>query len=105
MMPSRLSSSSWPAPRPSILAVNLGVVLAEQRRRLHLDRRIFEAHRTSGHREFAAHRMLDRDDHPALLHMRIVEQLDAVEHGAARNARLAEHPHHLDAWCAGRSIR
>ena len=95
MMPSRLRSSSWPRAESEQLAVNVGVVLAQQRRGFHFDRRILESHRTSRHREVAAHRMLDRDDHAALLEMRIVQQLDAVEHRAARDAGLAEDPHHL----------
>src|SRR5579872_521719 len=73
-----------------VLLVNLRIMLAVQRSRFHLDGRMLEAHWTSRHRELAAHRMLHGDHHPALLHMRIVEQLDAVEHRPARHTALAE---------------
>src|SRR5229473_2440556 len=65
-------------------AVHFAIMLPQQRRALHLDRRIFELDRTSGHRE-----------HAALLQMRVIEQLDGVEHGAAWHTRLAHEPHHL----------
>src|SRR5208337_3391221 len=75
---------------PKQLAINICVVLAQQGRGCHFDRRILEADGTSRHREVAAHGMFDGDDHAALLEMRIIEQLDAVEHGATRDAGLAE---------------
>src|ERR1700737_4118599 len=76
-------------------AVYFAIMLPQQRRALHLDGRIFELDRTSRHRELAAHRMIDRGDHAALLQMRVIEQLDGVEHGAAWHTRLAHKPHHL----------
>src|SRR5260370_36834924 len=78
------------------LAIDVGVMLSEERRGFYFDGRVFEAHRTAGHREVAAHGMLDRDDHAALFQMRIVQQLDAIEHGAAWNAGLAEDAHHFE---------
>src|SRR5208282_2272832 len=77
------------------LTIDLAVVLAEQRRTLYFDRRIFELHRTSGHREFPAHRMVDRYDHFALAQMRVGEQLDTIEHRTARHPRLAHDFHHF----------
>src|SRR6266852_620394 len=76
-------------------AVYFAIMLPQQRRALHFDRRIFELNRTSGHRELAPHRMIHRGYHAALLQMWVIEQLDGVEHGAAWHTRLAHEPHHL----------
>src|SRR6266851_8524861 len=70
-------------------------MLPEQRRRLYVGWRVLQLHRTSRHRELAAYRMVYRHDHPALAHMRVVEEFDAVEHGAARNAGSTQHLHHF----------
>src|SRR5260370_30526573 len=77
------------------LTVYLCIMLLQQRRRLYVGGRVLQLYRTSRHRELAAHRMVYRHDHTALAHMRIVEQFDAVEHGAARNAGSTQHLHHF----------
>src|ERR1700730_26219 len=78
-----------------VLGENFVVMLAKKWGAANVDRRIPKLHRASRHRELATHRMLHRDDHPALAQMRVVEQFDAVEHLAARHAGLAEDLHHL----------
>src|SRR5436190_2110647 len=45
------------------LAINFGIMLAQQRCALDLGRRIFEFHWASGHGEFSAYRMIDGDYH------------------------------------------
>src|SRR5215471_8524008 len=81
--------------QPQHLAVNLGIVLAQQGGHAQFDRRILKLYRTTGHRELAARRMFDVDNHAALAQMRILEDLDAVENLAARHAGVAEYFHHL----------
>src|SRR2546429_5872304 len=45
-----------------VFGVHLRIMLPEERSRFDLNRRVFELHGTSGHRELAAHRMLHRHD-------------------------------------------
>ena len=81
--------------QPKHPAVNLCVMLSEQWGTSDLGRRIFEFDRTSGHGEFPAYGMVDGDNHPTLLQMRVVEQFDTVEHGATRHPGLAHYLHHF----------
>src|SRR5712692_3342441 len=76
-------------------AVNIAVVMSQKRRTSYIRRRIVELDRAAGHRELTPHRVIDRDDHAALAQVRVVEQFDAVEHGAAWHTRLAHDLHDL----------
>src|SRR5437867_371523 len=77
------------------LLVDLGVVLAEERRRTELGRRLRELYGVAGHRERAPARMLNGLHHAARLQVRIVQDLPRGEAGAGGDAGLAELGHDL----------
>src|SRR5712691_3470347 len=77
------------------LAVDVGVVGAEDRRGRDLDVALRHLHRPAGDDDLAADRMVDLGEDLALAHRRIFGELHGVEHGAARHPGAAELLHRL----------
>ena len=77
------------------LLVDLGVVLAEERRRPDLGLRFGKLHGIAGQRELAPARMLDRLHHLAGLQVRVGQYFVRREARAGRHAGRAQLVHHL----------